>query len=202
MATSLNRKTAAPSPFRYDFESAMGLDLSLVKVPAHISLTRLDQAGDYAPDSGASWDKPDRSAHSAHHGSVAYPLTDRIASDVAAHGEAWARDHHMGLGLSQLEWRVMLAGSRAASLRDLDAALAEPIPVAEVTEVIEGTPEPVLPANPLQGLIDARARIREAGSEHGDTLVSPRTLDVGEARAWEAFHNTDPSTYAASAAWP
>ena len=45
----------------------------------------------------------------AYTGSVDFPLSERIESDVMRHGWEWARSYHIARGLSEWEWNVLSA---------------------------------------------------------------------------------------------
>lgn len=49
-------------------------------------------------------------------GSLDYPLTERIADTIAAHGRVWAARHYMldrrGPKLTALEWRILSRSGR------------------------------------------------------------------------------------------
>jgi hypothetical protein len=44
-------------------------------------------------------------------GSVAFPLTERIALDLSAHGEAWTRSYHSARGVPGWQLDVLVAGA-------------------------------------------------------------------------------------------
>lgn len=68
----------------------------------------------------------------AYTGSVEYPLTERIASDIRAHGYEWARSYHIGRGLADWEWRVLSANATKTTPRK-KAYTGPAAPVVEAT---------------------------------------------------------------------
>lgn len=48
-------------------------------------------------------------------GTVAFPLTERIASDLAEHGEEWTRAYHLERGVPAWELNILIAGAKASA---------------------------------------------------------------------------------------
>jgi hypothetical protein len=48
-------------------------------------------------------------------GTPDFPLTERIASDLAAHGEEWTREFHLQRGVSRWELDILIAGAKASA---------------------------------------------------------------------------------------
>jgi hypothetical protein len=78
-------------------------------MPDRLSLKSMCTCAECIPDTS----RLSRSELPESRGSVEFPLTERIASDVAAHGETWARNYHTARGVSDWEWEVLVRGARA-----------------------------------------------------------------------------------------
>jgi hypothetical protein len=55
---------------------------------------------------------PRRAGGREAHGSPEFPLTERIASDISAHGLTFARTYQLSRGVTLAEWRVLYAGAQ------------------------------------------------------------------------------------------
>jgi hypothetical protein len=58
-------------------------------------------------------------------GTADYPLTERMADDIAAHGEEWTRSYHSARGVPDWELDVLMDGARRVLANKVNARLDE-----------------------------------------------------------------------------
>jgi hypothetical protein len=73
-----------------------------------LALAPITEIGDYMPPKPRSHDP-----RTDVRGTVAFPLTEQIASDLKTHGEEWTRAYHTDRGVSRWELDILIAGAKA-----------------------------------------------------------------------------------------